>query len=164
MTALGIVSIAVLSQTARAADEFLAPYRAHDVAPAWQAAFADVNGDGLTDIVSTDVAFEWVTLGKAGGGFELPTGFPTSVYAYAVAVGDVNGDGKPDAVTADYYYETVSLFLGQGNGAFSYVWTYITQRFPAYLTLADVDGSGRLSAITSANTISGTISILQNDG
>jgi FG-GAP-like repeat len=60
----------------------------------------DLNGDGKSDIVSTNLDGDNVTilLGDGKGGFGQPPGspFPCGNSPFNVAIGDVDGDGIPD--------------------------------------------------------------------
>lgn len=82
---------------------------------------ADVNGDGLPDIIVSegDVG---VFLNNGSGGF---TAAPNSPFTAGtpvekIAVGDFNGDGKVDlAVAADSATAAITILLGDGTGNFT---------------------------------------------
>jgi len=86
--------------------------------PLWLAS-ADLNGDGLPDVVSAsyvDGSLE-VFLSNTGspGSFRVPL-LLSSPGASQLAIGDMNKDGLPDLVSADY---NVSLFLQTAPGVFA---------------------------------------------
>ena len=82
-------------------------------------ATADLNGDGLPDVVSA--SFENGALGVffnnslSPGSFAAPLVLPAAG-ASQLAIGDLNGDGLPDLVAADF---DVSLFLQSSPGSFA---------------------------------------------
>ncbi len=82
-------------------------------------AAADLNGDSLTDVVST--SYNDGTLAVFFNSAQTPGTFSTPLVlaspgASQVAIGDLNGDGLPDLVSADF---NVSLFLQTSPGAFA---------------------------------------------
>src|SRR3712207_5102215 len=76
--------------------------------PPRDVAIADVNSDGLGDVV---------TLGDDGAirvFRNSASGFTSSVVSgsneWRLAVGDLTGDGRPDIVGCDYGFEGIDLF------------------------------------------------------
>ena len=137
----------------------------------WRASFAlaDVNGDGIPDIVSPPPRlgdarlFIWIGDGK--GGFsqwpvqfiedgKVTTSFPVDYGG--VAVGDIDGDGHADIVSASHSAGLVSLF-GDGKGKFRVVRAGLPARtFSSQaIALMDVDGDGKLDIVASADSITG---------
>ncbi|WP_092132525.1 FG-GAP-like repeat-containing protein [Polaromonas sp. YR568] len=105
--------------------------------------FADVNGDGMPDIVliDKDEAVAHVFLAKGDGSF-LAQPVSTDVNgsgwtesAYPRYLIDVNGDGRADLVMAANSEAEVYVFLGQANGSFS-----------QQAVVTDVNGSGWISS------------------
>jgi len=74
-------------------------------------ASADLDGDGLPDIVSADIdaaaLHVFLNSSTQPGQWAMPVMLPASG-ASQVAIGDLNGDGKPDLVAADF---AVDVFL-----------------------------------------------------
>lgn len=102
-----------------AAGGFASPaYVADGVDPLYLAS-ADLNHDGLPDVVSASFADGALAVffdSKASPGtFSAPLVLP-SPGASQVAIGDMNHDGLPDLVSADY---AVSLFLQTSPGVFA---------------------------------------------
>jgi hypothetical protein len=128
-------------------------------------AVADVNGDGVLDLLVADGCYEYcsgdgavtrlsVLLGNGDGTFQPAVTFPTGgIRSGWVSVADVNGDGKPDAVlgNSNVYGTpdgTVSILLGVGNGTFEPPVTYESGGYAAVqLALADLTADGHLDII-----------------
>jgi hypothetical protein len=131
----------------------------------WRASFAiaDVNGDGIPDIVSpaprmTDGRLRiWIGDGK-GHFTEWPLTFtdnqgkPTRFAADygGVAVGDIDGDGHADIVTASHGTGLASLF-GDGKGGFTVVRTGLAAKDFSSQAVALVNsrGDGKLDVVAS---------------
>ena len=112
-------------------------------------AVADVNGDGLLDLV---IGY-WtegnvgVLLGRGDGTFQ-----PAVKYAaggsrtFSVAVADVNGDGKPDIVALNAWGDpgTLGVLLGNGDGIYQLPASYYTGDYsmPEALAVGDLNGDG----------------------
>src|SRR6266496_287252 len=89
---------------------------------------ADINNDGNTDIITTNLEGNNVTilLGNGKGNFNEATGspFPCGDAPFGVAIGEVNADGKPDlaiinspASTTDRTGKNgLTVLLGDGKG------------------------------------------------
>jgi hypothetical protein len=117
-------------------------------------AVADVNGDGILDLVVTDGNRTTtpgtrvsVLLGDGKGSFQPARTFAPGGSFNAVAVADVNGDGKPDIVFTHETGDTASVLLGNGDGSFTAVSAAngVEVRDTPYL--ADLDGDGTLDAV-----------------
>jgi hypothetical protein len=91
-------------------------------------AVADVNNDGVPDLVVAGEVGVRVLVGKGDGTFQTAHfAYVTGANPYSVAVGDFNGDGFPDVAVANngfnYYHlqEGVSILLNDsdwtGDGA-----------------------------------------------
>jgi hypothetical protein len=137
----------------------------------WRASFAiaDMNGDGIPDIVSPASRLGdpklHVWIGDGKGGFTAwplrftEDGKPTDSFSIdygGVAVGDIDGDGNLDIVSASHAAGLVSLF-GDSKGTFRIVRSGLpTRDFSAQaIALADVDGDGHPDIVASTDTLSG---------
>jgi hypothetical protein len=131
-------------------------------------AVADVNGDGMPDIVVTNICVSssncnngtvGVLLGNGGGTFQPAVSYGTGGYdltsipVVSVAVADLNGDGKPDIVVTNNCVTigncndgAVGVLLGNGDGTFQTAVTYdsgVGESDPVSVVVADVNGDGR---------------------
>jgi hypothetical protein len=102
-----------------AADSFAAPVLTNDGDNPLYLASADLNGDGLPDIVSASLADGALSVffnnAQAPGTFNSPLVL-SSPGASQVAIADMNGDSLPDLISADY---NVSLFLQTSPATFA---------------------------------------------
>jgi hypothetical protein len=109
--------------------------------------FANNFSGGLTEINSM------IYWGKAGGGFEAPTGLPT-VGAEDVKVADLDNDDKLDIVFANSinnagdYNVSSYVYLNDGSGGFgSSPDTLLPTVGATAVAVGDLDGSGRLDLV-----------------
>ena len=125
----------------------------------YNAAVADINGDGKADLVVTiqDVTEAnqgiAVALGNGDGTFQTPTLLNSSAQSPAlpgyVQIVDLNRDGFPDLVYTNALSGTVGVMYGQGNGTFYSPLEFATNRWAWDFALIDVNGDGVLDAVTS---------------
>jgi len=131
----------------------------------WRASFvvADVNGDGIPDIVAPPARLGdarlhiWIGDGK-GRFTDWPLHFTEGGKPLArapidyggVAVGDIDGDGHVDVVSASHGTGLVSFF-GDGKGGFEVVRAGLPGRdFSSQaVALIDADGDGKLDLLAS---------------
>ncbi|HWZ82408.1 MAG TPA: FG-GAP-like repeat-containing protein [Terriglobales bacterium] len=119
-------------------------------------ALADLNGDGILDLVvgnecitPTDCTLGsvGVLLGKAGGGFEPAVTYPCGHFASGIAVFDVDGDGKLDVVVASTSGGGKSVLLGNGDGTLQ---AAVSDHLPVGsngLAVGDLDQDGHLDLV-----------------
>ncbi len=90
---------------------------------------ADFNGDGIPDIVTTNLDDGTITilLGDGHGGFHNAPASPSPAGAkpWQVAIGDVDRDGRADLLIIPYErdlaepsQDVATILLGDGNGGF----------------------------------------------
>lgn len=139
---------------------------------------ADFNGDGLPDIVTTnlDDGTATVLLGDGKGGFRNASGspFPAGAKPWQVAIDDVNGDGKFDLLILPYERDipdasqnAVTVLLGDGKGAFKPMHDSPLPlrgcHGPDGVTAGDLRGDGRHDIVV-ACAESRNLTVLERDG
>ena len=112
------------------------------------AEIADMNGDGLNDIIRFDSASR-VSLNN-GNGFSEPQTFHTSFGSgwsqkHRRELHDVNGDGLPDVIALAY--ESLEVGINNGNGFDKRWWTNKPRGLNSvgrnFLAFPDINGDGR---------------------
>ena len=139
---------------------------------------ADVNGDGLPDLVVANYGPGTDGSGMAGvslllqnasspGTFLAPASYQTPFGALDVAVGDLNGDGRPDLVVASLepdFSGAVSVLLQNPApaqaGTFAAATVYPGMGQPLSVAIGDLNGDGHPD-IAVADGTSATV-LLQN--
>ncbi|WP_328853211.1 VCBS repeat-containing protein [Micromonospora globbae] len=107
---------------------------------------ADLNGDGLVDLVGSEnfAGRVGILLGTGGGAFGPLQRIELINDTSRVVVDDYNSDGRPDIVAArgSSYADSGWLLLGNGDGTFAEPRT-IPVRWAETVAGGDFDGDGR---------------------
>lgn len=119
----------------------------------------DVNGDRVTDLITTDYGDDTVSvlLGNGDGTFKARASFRTGDGPEGGEIVDINGDSLLDIVTTEYDSNTVSMLLGNGDGTFRAATSISVGAFPEELTIGDLNGDQHLDIVTTdsgANSLS----------
>jgi hypothetical protein len=95
--------------------------------------------------------------------FFAPATFPLGTGPAGDAVGDFNGDGKADLVVINQGASTMSVLLGNGNGAFQPRTDYATGAAPVGVAVGDFNGDGKADVVV-ANRGANSLSLLLGNG
>ena len=113
-------------------------------------AVGDFNGDGKSDLVTTDKTWDRVSvlIGNGDGTFQATQYLGIGAWPKSVAVGDFNGDGRSDLVTANCDSATASVLLGQGDGTFQAEQSFGSGSGTWSVAVADFNGDGKSDLVT----------------
>ena len=144
---------------------------------------ADVDGDGIPDIVTLDedpaeheaspagahsqhapTTAISVLRGTGGGSFAAPVQHPLGHWADQLVVADMNGDGRPDVVTEDLSsYPSVAVELQQKDGSLGPVSEQGVGSTVDALAVADLNSDGIPDVVVShppVNQVAQPVSML----
>lgn len=133
------------------------------------AVVADVNGDGVPDLIISNINYDGaygmvsVLLGLGHGTFAAPVAYNSGGWAAVdVAVADVNGDGKPDIVVANCGpvdgcgNGTIGVLLGDGTGTFQPAVDFYSGAYNAtQIAVADLNGDGKPDIVAGNQCLTG---------
>jgi hypothetical protein len=144
---------------------FDAPLRLFAGIDAAAVATADLDGDGILDLlVGTNLdVFGSLTvfLGLGGGAFARGNVQTTGAFTVAVLAADLDGDGRQDACALNAFSNTLTVLTGRGNGSLVRQATQDPGPGPVALTSGDFDGDGRID-LAVADQLDGTVAVLRS--
>jgi hypothetical protein len=149
----------------------LPPQRFPDIGQMSSLTVADLNGDGIPDVIISDAsgsaAGVRVLLNDGHGLLAADVGYPSESSAglgpVSVIVADINGDGKPDLITANGRDGSISVLLGNGDGTFAAPLSFAAGADPVAVAVGDLNGDGFPDLVV-ADSAGNSVQILLNDG
>jgi hypothetical protein len=128
-------------------------------------ALGDFNGDGKLDVLAPGLS---LLPGNGDGTLRRPTAVAGAGGAASVplTVADFNGDGKLDFLSLNYSgtgTNTLSVFLGNGNGAFQAAQTFTAGTGPTSAAVGDFNHDGKRDLVTT-DGMSGIVNLLLGNG
>ena len=141
-------------------------------APVRPAIVADLNGDGLADVIVPDDYYSLVYMkGYGDGTFQAavnhysPIGGPGKGDGVDIATGDFNGDGLADVVLGNSTDPTIGItvFLSNPDGTLQPGVNYGSGGGMQYVAVADLDGDGILD-IAATDYDNGWVQIFKGNG
>jgi hypothetical protein len=131
----------------------------------YRTAVADIDGDGILDVVTANAdASVSLLLGTGTGTLTLHDTLSVPTAPTTVLLRDLNHDQRVDIVVLDWKYPAVSVLLQNGDGSFAAPVEYATTASPASLAAGDIDGDGVLDLVTTNYDSAGTVSVLIGNG
>jgi hypothetical protein len=122
----------------------------------------DADGDGFPDIVTAnrDANNVSILLNNADGTFKSPNNFEGNGNGEtAAATSDVNGDGIMDLFLGAIYSDEVMLWLGDGNGGFTFSDKVTVGNGPWMVVSGDVNNDG-IPDVICANSSGASLSVV----
>ena len=125
---------------------------------------ADLNSDGIDDIVTTNTESNNATILLSNGrGFNEPAGSPVACgdAPFGIAIGDINADGSPDlaiinspaSMAEGKGKNGLTVLMGDGKGQFTTMKgsPFPAGKIPNRIAIGDVNGDGVNDIVTSDN-------------
>jgi hypothetical protein len=129
-------------------------------------ATADFNEDGLTDLITTNIANNSLSLlfGNGDGTFKEQTTIDVAKEPRALALNDFNGDGRMDLAVACSGSDHVAIFLGLAKGTFGVGHRYAVNKTPVSIASGDLNGDGKPDLVVALRNDKIKVLLGQGDG
>ena len=127
-------------------------------------ALADLDGNGLLDILATVPSIHAVVvyLSQGGGGFTGPTFSPAGASPAAMTTTDMDLDGHADVIVTNPTTGRVNVLLGAGDGTLGAPEDFRVGQRPIDIVAADFDDDGDPD-LAVACSIGGHVTVLLNN-
>ena len=133
----------------------------------YEALTGDLNGNGMTDIVTLNWETQTasVLLADGAGGYDAPKSYELGASPRAAVLADLTGNAILDLAVVDEEHAQVIMMYGDGQGAFgdSTVIHLASGARPLGIAVADLSNNGALDLIT-ADSGAATVTLLVNEG
>jgi len=124
---------------------------------------ADLNGDGIPDLVALSPLDVRVMFGQASGGFDPAIGLGVNDWPSSLEVSDLTGDGIDDLAIIVNYFSEVLVLPGHSSSILQPAGHYRCGSRSEAIAASDLDSDGD-SDLIFANALSSTFSVLHNTG
>lgn len=129
-------------------------------------ASADFNGDGNTDLVTSNATGNTISYFSGAGApnflFTHVLNINASGTPIDVQAGDFNGDGNKDILVVEATSNLLAMYPGNGSGSFGAAVTASCSGTPTRLISADLDADGDLDAIVTYGA-SNSVEVFRNN-
>ena len=126
----------------------------------------DFNEDGITDIITTNIGNDSLSLlfGNGDGTFKEQKQIPVAKEPRALAMDDFNGDGRMDLAIACSGSDQIAIYFGLANGTFGSGQRYGVHKSPVSIAGGDFNGDHKPDLAVALRNDKIKILIGQGDG